>query len=621
MDGYSGIQFGQQQGYVGKVNYSGNTNSSQGVDVTSLQAGDTFKGEIASVNGEDVQILLTNGQYMSARLERDVQVALGQILNLQVQSNKDNKIVLKPLYDNNAQLVRVGEAALRAANIAVNAKNLNLVSNLLQNGMSIDKNTLSTYNRLSLQNPDVDVSTLIGLNKLKVPVTEGNVNQLQNYENMQHKILDGVNETADEVINLFDTISKDGKVTEGTRFMEQVVELLGEEDSAEGAVATKEGQGSLGNVEAGMSETDMSETDMSESDIVKADIANKDMARTIILETDTPKTDMPKNDTSETSIANKETVNKEIVNSDTINKDANTEVQKSQTSNIDEKNISVKDDLSQKSAQNKAITNELEKSDSAEIPLKVVKYINDGKLDIKDVKQLLNNSNIAAKLTDEQKSEIFKSEPFKSLVKTSFQNRWTLTPEEISKDGKVEEFYEKLAKETSKLSKVIEDTIAQSGQDASVIQAKSAANINDNIEFMNQLNHMMNYVQLPLKLSDSNAHGDLYVYTNKKNLARNDGTLTAFLHLDMDNLGSLDVSIAMQTDKNRVTTKFYLDEDSLALVDEHKDELIERLSKKGYQCNAIILEKDEDKTVMDHLEEQVSGQNAMIGYRTFDTRA
>jgi hypothetical protein len=611
MDGYSGIQFGQQQGYVGKVNYSGNTNSNQGVDVTSLQAGDTFKGEIASVNGEDVQILLTNGQYMSARLERDVQVALGQILNLQVQSNKDNKIVLKPLYDNNAQLVRVGEAALRAANIAVNAKNLNLVSNLLQNGMSIDKNTLSTYNRLSLQNPDVDVSTLIGLNKLKVPVTEGNVNQLQNYENMQHKILDGVNETADEVINLFDTISKDGKLTEGTRFMEQVVELLGEEDATEGTVATKEGQGSLENVEAGMSE----------ADIVKADTANKDMARTIISETDTPKTDMPKTDTSETSIANKETVNKEIVNSDTINKDTNTEAQKSQTSNIDEKNISVKDDLSQKSAQNKAITNELEKSDSSEIPSKVVKYINDGKLDIKDVKQLLNNSNIAAKLTDEQKSEIFKSEPFKALVKTSFQNRWTLTPEEIAKDGKVEEFYEKLAKETSKLSKVIDDTIAQSGQDASVVQAKSAANISDNIEFMNQLNHMMNYVQLPLKLSDSNAHGDLYVYTNKKNLARNDGTLTAFLHLDMDNLGSLDVSIAMQTDKNRVTTKFYLDEDSLALVEEHKDELIERLSKKGYQCSAIMLEKDEDKTVMDHLEEQVSGQNAMIGYRTFDTRA
>ena len=44
-----------------------------------------------SVNGEDVQILLNNGAYMAARLERDVQIALGQMLNFQVQSNKDNK--------------------------------------------------------------------------------------------------------------------------------------------------------------------------------------------------------------------------------------------------------------------------------------------------------------------------------------------------------------------------------------------------------------------------------------------------------------------------------------------------------------------------------------------------
>jgi hypothetical protein len=39
-----------------------------------------------------------------------------------------------------------------------------------------------------------------------------------------------------------------------------------------------------------------------------------------------------------------------------------------------------------------------------------------------------------------------------------------------------------------------------------------------------------------------------------------------------------------------------------------------------------MLEKDEDKsfndkTVIERIEEQASGQNAMIGYRTFDTRA
>jgi hypothetical protein len=201
------------------------------------------------------------------------------------------------------------------------------------------------------------------------------------------------------------------------------------------------------------------------------------------------------------------------------------------------------------------------------------------------------------------------------------QNRWTLTPDDISQEGKVEEFYEKLSRETMKLSKMINETINESGQDPSTIQAKAASSMNENIEFMNQVNHMMNYVQLPLRLSNSQAHGDLYVYTNKKHMAGNDGTLTAFLHLDMDNLGAVDVSIALHTDKNQVTTKFYLDEDVISLVEEHKDELVNRLASKGYKCNAVLLEKDDEKTVLEHLEEQVSGQSAMIGYQTFDIRA
>ena len=104
-------------------------------------------------------------------------------------------------------------------------------------------------------------------------------------------------------------------------------------------------------------------------------------------------------------------------------------------------------------------------------------------------------------------------------------------------------------------------------------------------------------------------------------MARKDGMLTAFLHLDMDNLGALDVSIALQTERNQVTTKFYLDEDSIALVEGHIDGLAQRLSKKGYQCKNMILEKEEDKTVLEHIEEQVAGGSAVLSYQTFDTRA
>lgn len=75
---------------------------------------------------------------------------------------------------------------------------------------------------------------------------------------------------------------------------------------------------------------------------------------------------------------------------------------------------------------------------------------------------------------------------------------------------------------------------------------QTAADIRSNVEFMNQINQVYTYVQLPLKLSGQNASGDLYVYTNKKKLNDPEAELTAFLHLDLDNLGSTDVSIRMK---------------------------------------------------------------------------
>lgn len=72
-----------------------------------------FRGRLLLLNGQEIQLQLSNGQYMTAKLEAQMQLALGQILNFEVQSNENNRIVLKPLYTNLLQQ-QVGEAALRA---------------------------------------------------------------------------------------------------------------------------------------------------------------------------------------------------------------------------------------------------------------------------------------------------------------------------------------------------------------------------------------------------------------------------------------------------------------------------------------------------------------------------
>ena len=630
---YGGTQVGQ--GYAGNVGAMGSTNpsASQSVDVTQLQPGDTFQGEIVSVNGEDVQIELANGQYMAAKLERDVQLAIGQVLNLQVQSNKDNRIVLKPVYDNNAQMLRVGEAALRAAHLAVNDKTLSLVSKLLEKGMSIDKNTLMTFNRLSLQNPKVDMADIIKLNKLQLPVTESNLTQLHNYQNMEHKLLDGVREAADAILNAYDTLIN-GKSTSTNPGIVVNPNTAPSQMSAGNTGAMEnvnvvENQSAVANQISGTGQTAL-------------EIGVKFMEQVLSLLTDEEQQSAAPSNQQISDLGTQQKGENGSVNNDTsvINPDISEGKVQQQADAViqthdnqgrtpqEVENSKQQGRIQQEAPQAemkadiRVLLGQLKGEKAQNIPDKLITLINDGKLDLKGMKQLLSDSGeFSRPLTAEQKVAIFRSEPFRVMLRNGLQKQWTLTPQELAQQGKVEEFYQKLMKESSQLSRMMNEAMQASGQSAGSAQARTMANISENVEFINQMNQMFNYVQLPLKLGNSQAHGDLYVYTNKKNMAHRDGMLTAFLHLDMEHLGSLDVSISLQTEKNQVTTKFYLDEDSIALVEEHIGELTQRLSRKGYQCKSMVVEKDEDKTVLEHLEEQTAGTNAVLSYQTFDTRA
>ena len=619
---YSGAQIGQGQGYAGTVGMTGGatSGSAQGVDVTQLQPGDTFQGEIVSVNGEDVQIQLANGQYMAAKLERDVQLALGQVMNLQVQSNKDNRVVLKPIYDGKMQMLRVGEAALRAAHMAVNDRTMTLVSTLLENGMSINKNTFMLFNRLTLQNPNANMADLIKLSKLQLPINDNTLSQFQNYQKSEHKLLDGIREASEEILKLYDTLT--GKTE---MLNSQNLSGNGMTNAAQGAVV---GQTALENGGKFLEQVLLLLAGEDEQNAGTQNTANSNNnANTAILqENQSTQTDEHVPSNPEQTIQNNAQNPAENLDH-AIDKKINSQKQAEKTILQDTEQALKQEGVASNKANSThdAFFNQLKNEPLQTVPNKIILFlregIKEGNLTLKDVKQLLLDSEIGRKLTAEQKSEIFHSEPFRSMLKNGLQKQWTLSPQDLAQEGKVEEFYHKLAKESSQLTRMMNEAMQSANQANSGTPARAMANLSENVAFMNQMNQMFTYVQLPLKLGNSQAHGDLYVYTNKKNMARKDGMLTAFLHLDMDYLGALDVSISLQTERNQVTTKFYLDEASIALVKEHMDELSQRLFKKGYQCKNMILEKDEDKTVLEHMEEQVAGGSAVLSYQTFDTRA
>ena len=529
--------------------------------LSELQAGDTFQGEIASVNGQEIQLQLSNGQYMTAKLEAQMQLALGQILNFEVQSNENNRIVLKPLYTNLLQQ-QVGEAALRAASLPVNSKNLQLVSMMIENGISIDKSNLPKLYRQVAQNPQAPVADILHLNKLNIPVTQNNLTQYAQYKGMEHQLTAAIEDTTKEILSLYEDLmgtnssaaNMGGTGTAPVAYMDRVIQFL-LQDGAESIQ-----QGKLMNPEQTVGES--------------------------------PDT-------------------QPAVNSDSVQQNI------SQTVGKPEQNPNVEQTVGSSPEQRKVSTPEMK---AAEQPVEMPKETIQAK-DTQQAKLFTYEPDWKQQLTQwledtpQEKEKIYHSDRFREILTKAFTDKWMLAPEEVGDKQKVEQFYSRLSAESEKLSQLMQEA------DTNHAAGSGAKNIHENISFMNELNQSFQYVQLPMKMTGKNANGELYVYTNKKNLAKKGGTLTALLHLDMANLGPMDVKISLETEKDMLTTRFCLNEDVVAFMQEHMEELTQRLTRAGYVCKTYIEPRQEQKSVMDIMEEQSGVAVTPLSYQAFDIKA
>lgn len=213
--------------------------------------------------------------------------------------------------------------------------------------------------------------------------------------------------------------------------------------------------------------------------------------------------------------------------------------------------------------------------------------------------------------------ELLSNREITDFVKEQLREMWTLSPEEVAAGDKVEELYQRLGRQMKSLTQILENA-GQTGTKA----YQSATNLNQNLDFLQQLNQEFTYLQLPLRLQQGrDAHGELYVYTNKKHLASREGQITALLHLDMEHLGPLDVYVALQDQK--VNTRFYVQDDGmLDFLAERMDLLTERLHKRGYDCQCEMRTREDAESAPGNVVERLLEQEPQIplAQYAFDVR-
>lgn len=251
----------------------------------------------------------------------------------------------------------------------------------------------------------------------------------------------------------------------------------------------------------------------------------------------------------------------------------------------------------------------------AGVPDKLIKAVADNTISRKELLGELERMLSQEALPDrEAVFKLLEGKEFKHLLKNEMTKQWLMPPEQVADEHSVDKLYEKLNSQMNRLN----EALVQSGRAASPL-AKAVSNVTGNIDFMNQLNQMFTYVQLPLKMQNQHANGELFVYTNKKSLAKKDGSVSALLHLDMENLGSMDVYVALSSQK--VSTKFYLADDSaLDLIEQNIEILNKRLESRGYSMSAEFINRDEKTNVMEEILKQDKNISVLSGY-SFDARA
>lgn len=574
--------------------------------LSELSQGNIFEGTINSVKGNVVSLGLSNGQQITARLDGKVSLTEGQSMFFQVKSNDGNYVQIRPFMLDGAGANLTLLDALKSANLPTDTANLSMVNQMMQQQMPIDKASLNQMYHLLQANPQVNASTIVQMVKLGIGITPGNAAQFENYMSDRQAITAAM----DDFINELPEIMSDGDLSMYRLALQgrQIINIVTD--------GLKENTDTASDKIFGVASSEISGMAVNEAANGNIGVASNE----------------PADETAEA--ASNGTVNEntgEVLNEaaggdanepingirDIIQTEETAEnvlVPQKPTENIAENSLgSVMTDEQLKEL-NEQIKSLLPDKAGNEISL----YSKDDSIvgTLNDIKELLKNT-----AADKQTLlKLFSGSGFKAMIKNALTRQWMITPEQLKESDKqltdkIGRLYEKVSEQLDKMQEIIKS----SGVVKENVSAL-AENIRGNIEFMNQVNNVYTYVQIPMKMNGHNASGQLYVYTNKKNITDPDKELSAFLHLDMDNLGATDVSIKML--KKEVSTNFYMDNDeSYILIERFLPKLEEKLRNKGYSCKlSVVNEKHHVNFVDDFLKKDLPPAGQLHRY-SFDMRA
>lgn len=599
-----------------------------------LSAGSIFEGTINSVRGGKVTLALGNGQTITARLDGKMDLQQGSSMFFQVRANDGQTIAIRPYTELGNVSNPILLNALSAAQVPATDRTLVMVDTMMQEQMSIGRQSILDMAKLVGANPDANVQTIVQMTKLGLPVTEEMAAQFENYLSDRQALVGEMDLAAGHMMELL----SDEALSPETAFSlyEKMLDIFmpGEEAADAGVTAAAGQESSAAEAGAGamaeavgqenadtVSEAEAGAPTAAEQGTAAASAVAEEAGAASTAETAGQgaaaeaetgvgvTAELTYGRTAETPGTVGELLSKEqiehlgkmlrnipaLIGNEEIF--AGGEQEEVFVDTLSEEGPEVAKLMAQEeAAQEQPVLNE--------------------KLTAEQFLQKLGRAlaqNGGFGFAGMQK--LFAGKEFQTIFRSVIEKQWLLQPEELKQEHKVSGLYERLEQQLSQM----EEAVRATGSTQNTF-LQTASQVHGNLEFMNQMNQIYHYVQLPLKMSGQNANGELYVYANRKNLRDPDAELTAFLHLDMEQLGSTDVSVRMQN--RSVRTNFYLEDDaSYDLVEKHLEVLNKRLKSKGYQSSITVTHEKKDISFKENIVKKGKATVGSLHRYSFDVRA
>lgn len=578
-----------------------------------LQEGQTLKGVVSDVHGKEITLAMEDGSSFTGKLPDASQYSIGQKAAFQITSLDSNTIYMKAV--NSAYLLDIEdtiEQALEEASLPKSDRNIEVVRSLLQNQQSISRENIMSSIQLCARFPKVDVNAVITMKRLGLPMTQESVQQFANYQNQNHQLLAKMTALTNDIANMMNAIGSQvprlaGEI--GARILAMALEgnpsleemALSENGNTVPAETILSEQESLTETAAdGKTQTAAELADPSE--ITEEEAAKMSGSETMAEETTDPaQTAGPLARMRQlfTTLTDGNAAARTALTESGLGDDFRTPFIHEQAGFI----------LSPEDRQ--AFASFLSEYP---IPEELKQGIADGTITARQF--LAAVKDILPQLSDEEAGKLLTSRAFQDLVKAQFTSGWTISPEQLKKEQALDVVYDKMSRQFETLSHFSEQVL---GKNIFSQLSQNASDMSNNLDFMKMMNQTFQYIQLPLKLQNQNAHGDLYVMTRKEALKKNPDKLSVLLHLDMDHLGTLDIRIVKEY--TAVSANFFVStKETKDLLERNIELLNDAINEQGYAFTSELSMKEKDIDVV----KDFIGADAPVGdlkRYNFDLRA